>query len=407
MSAWKNGRAAVQVLFATRGRTLLLALPVAVSIALAFSTLAIDRGLSDRAEAAARSVGLDIITVRQGTRIIPGLNAPVGTLTDEDVLALRNQLQGARAVEGTRIENNVPVSSGGRNGVYRIFGVRPPWDVVRQFGAERGEFLTNAEVESSARVALLGQTVARELFGERDPLGAEISINQVPFQVKGVLVPKGASPAEGDRDARIVIPITTFYNRLYRRVHLDQIVVQAEEITPAFLARLDQDIQRIVRERHGIAPGQPDDFVTRLPEVVAEQARGISRSVVFLLVGLAVLCALVAAAAIGVVFAQAVRARRGEIGVRRATGATPGDILWQIWTEGLLVSLLGGLAGFAVGWFAAGWLAASRNLAFGLDPIVVMIPVTLVLLSSLAGLIPARLAAKLDPAVALGTTEAG
>jgi len=407
MSAWKNGRAAVQVLFALRGRTLLLALPVAVSIALAFATLAIDRGLSDRADAAARSVGFDIITVRQGTRIIPGLNAPVGTLTDEDVLALRNQLQGATAVEGTRIENNVPISSGGRNGVYRIFGVRPPWDVVRQFGAERGEFLTNAEVESSARVALLGQTVARELFGEQDPLGAEISINQVPFQVKGVLVPKGASPAEGDRDARIVIPITTFYNRLYRRVHLDQIVVQAEEITPAFLARLDQDIKRIVRERHGIAPGQPDDFVTRLPEVVAEQARGISRSVVFLLLGLAVLCALVAAAAIGVVFAQAVRARRGEIGVRRATGATPGDILWQIWTEGLLVSLLGGLAGFAVGWFAAEWLAASRNLAFGLDPIVVMIPVSLVLLSSLAGLIPARLAAKLDPAVALGTTEAG
>jgi len=401
----KNGKAAMQVLFALRGRTLLLALPVAVSIALAFATLAIDRGLSDRADAAARSVGLDIITVRQGTTIIPGHNAPVGTLTDEDVVALRNQLQGAKAVEGTRIENNVPVSYGGRNGVYRIFAVRPPWAEVRQFGPERGEFLTDADVESSARVVLLGQTVARELFGERDPLGAEISVNQVPFQVKGVLVPKGASPAEGDRDARIVIPITTFYNRLYRRVHLDQIVVQAEETSPAFLSRLDGDIQRIVRERHGIAPGQPDDFVTRLPEVVAEQARGISRSVVYLLLGLALLCALVAAAAIGVVFAQAVRARRGEIGVRRAIGATAGDVLWQIWTEGLVVSLLGGLAGFVAGWFAAGWLAASRNLAFGFDPIVVAIPVSLVLLSSLAGLIPARLAAKLDPAVALGMTE--
>ena len=405
MSNWKNGKAAAQVLFAMRGRTLLLTLPVAVSIALAFATLAIDRGLSDRADAAARSVGFDIITVRQGTTIIPLHNAPVGTLTDEDVLALRNQLRGARAVEGTRIENNVPVSSGGTNGVYRIFGVRPPWDVVRQFGAERGEFLTDAEVESSARVALIGQTVARELFGAQDPLGAEISINQVPFQVKGVLVRKGASPAEGDRDARIVIPITTFYNRLYRRVHLDQIVVQAEAISPELLSRLDQDIQRIVRERHGIASGQPDDFVTRLPEVVAEQARGISRSVVYLLLGLAALCALVAAAAIGVVFGQAVRARRAEIGIRRAMGATPGDILWQIWTESLAVSLLGGLGGFAVGWTAAQWLASSRNLAFALDTLVITIPVALVLLSSLAGLIPARLAARLDPAVALGTIE--
>ncbi|MGH9785187.1 MAG: ABC transporter permease, partial [Terriglobia bacterium] len=215
MSAWKNGKAAVQVVLALRGRTVLLMLPVAVSIALAFSTLAIDRGLSERAEAAARSFGLDVISIRSGTRIIAGQSGTVGTLMDEDVLALRSQLQGARAVEGTRIEDNVPMSHAGKNGVYRIFAVRPPWSGVRQFGAERGEFLTDADVESSARVVLIGQTVARELFGEQDPLGAEISINQVPFQVKGVLVAKGASPAEGDRDARVVIPITTFYNRLY------------------------------------------------------------------------------------------------------------------------------------------------------------------------------------------------
>jgi putative ABC transport system permease protein len=320
------------------------------------------------------------------------------------VEALRGQLRRAKAVEGTRIEDNVPTSYGGKNGVYRVFAVRPPWAGVRQFGAERGQFLDEADLDTSARVAIIGQTVARELFGAQDPLGEEITINQVPFRVKGVLVSKGASPAEGDRDARIVVPLTTFYNRLYRRLHLDQIVVQAESSAPDVLAGLQADIERILRERHGIAPGHPDDFLVRLPSVIAEQSRGISRTVLALILGLAVLCALVAAAVIGLVFAQAVRARRGEIGVRRAMGATPGDILGQFWAEGLMISVLGGVLGFVLGAVAAERLASARNLAVGFDPLVVALPVGLILLASLAGLIPARLAARLDPAAALRAT---
>lgn len=401
MRLLKNLKAAVQVLASLRGHALLLALPVAVSTALAVATLAIDRGLSDRAEAAARSFGQDVISIRSGTRVIAGQSGTVGTLTEDDVLALRTQLREAKGVEGTRIEDNVPMSHGGTNGVYRIFAVRPPWAGIRQFGVARGEFLDGGDVESRARVAIIGQTVAHDLFGELDPLGAEIIVNQVPFRVKGVLVAKGASPAEGDRDARIVIPITTFYDRLYRRLHLDQIVVQVSGTNPEIMSRVEADIKRILRERHMISAGQPDDFAVRLPDLIAEQSRGISRSVVFLLLGLAVLCALVATAAITVVFGQAVRVRKVEIGVRRAVGATASDILFQIWAEGLVVSVAGGAVGFLLGWATAEWLTASRNLAFGFAPIVVAIPAALVLLASLAGLIPARSAARLDPAVAL------
>jgi putative ABC transport system permease protein len=296
------------------------------------------------------------------------------------------------------------MSYGAKNGVYRIFAVRPPWAGIRQFGAARGEFLDDSDVATSARAVIIGQTVARELFGDQNPLEAELIVNQVPFRVKGVLVSKGASPAEGDRDARIVIPITTFYDRLYRRLYLDQIVVQASSTNPDTMSRLAADIKRILRTRHGIPEGEPEDFAVRLPDLIAEQSRGISRSVVFLLLGLAVLCTLVATAAIVVVFGQAVRARRGEIGVRRAVGATSSDILFQIWAEGFLVSVVGGTAGLLLGWATAEWLTASRNLAFGFAPIVIAIPVTLALLSSLAGLIPARAAAKLDPAVALRPT---
>ena len=396
-----NIRAALQVVRAQPTRTTLLALPVAISTAMALATLIVDAGLTARAQAAARSFGTDVISIRPGAQIIAGKSGPVGTLSDEDVAALRSRLRDAVAVEGTRIQDGVPMSAGSRNGVYRVFGVRPPWAGIRDFGAERGEFLSEADVASSARVSVVGQTVARELFAGGDPIGAEILVNQVPFRVKGVLVPKGASPAEGDRDARIVIPISTFYNRLYRRLHLDQIVVQAGDSSPETLASLEQQIRPVLREQHHIAGVAPDDFVVRLPDTIAEEARGLSRSVFLLSLGLSAVGALLATLVIGVVTQQGITVRQGEIGIRRAMGALPGDILRQVAIEGIAVSLLGGLVGLALGVPAAWLLARVQTLGVGFSASVVIGPLLLVTLAAMAGVLPARTAANLDPAAAL------
>ena len=396
-----NIRAALQVVTAQPARTMLLALPVAVSTALALSTLIIDAGLTARAEAAARSFGTDVISIRPGTQIIAGKSGPVGTLSQEDVEILRSRLRGAVAIEGTRIQDGVPMSVGSRNGVYRIFGVRPPWARVRDFGAARGGFLTEDDVASSARVCVIGQTVARELFGNAEAVGGEVLVNQVPFQVKGVLVPKGASPAEGDRDARIVIPITTFYDRLYRRLHLDQIVVQARNRSADTLASLEQQIRVVLREQHRIAGADTDDFVVRLPDTIAEEARGLSRSVFLLLLGLSGVGAVLAMLVIGLVTQQGVRVRQGEIGIRRAIGALPDDILQQVAVEGVAVSLVGGLVGLALGLPAAWLLARWQALGLGFTVAVVVGPLLLVTLAAMAGVVPARVAARLDPAVAL------
>jgi len=396
-----NIRDALQVVTAQPARTMLLALPVAASTALALATLIIDAGLAARAEAAARSFGTDVISIRPGTRIIAGKSGLVGTLIQEDVEILRSRLRGAVAIEGTRIQDGVPMSAGSRNGVYRVFGVRPPWAGVRDFGAERGNFLTEDDVASSARVCVIGQTVARELFGSAEAIGGEVLVNQVPFQVTGVLVPKGASPAEGDRDARIVIPITTFYDRLYRRLHLDQIVVQARDSSAATLASLEQQIRLVLREQHGIAGADTDDFVVRLPDTIAEEARGLSRSVFVLLLGLSAVGAVLAMLVIGLVTQQGVRVRQGEIGIRRAIGALPNDILQQVAVEGVAVSLIGGLVGLALGLPAAWLLARWQALGLGFTVAVVVGPLLLVTLAALAGVLPARAAARLDPAVAL------
>jgi len=393
-------RSAMQVVFGQPVRTILLALPVALSGALALTTLVVDAGMTARAQAAARSFGADVISIRPGTQVVAGRSGPVASLTDDDVEVLRSRLDGAVAVEGTRIEDRVAMSARDRSGVYRVFGVRPLWAGVRDFGAATGQFITESDVAASARVAVIGQTVARELFGDTDPTGSQILVNQVPLQVKGVLVPKGASPAEGDRDARIVVPITTFYDRLYRRVHLDQIVVQAPDSEAETLANLGDEIRTILRGQHGLA-GRQDDFVVRLPDTIAAEARGLSRSLFFLLLGLSAVGGIVAMLVIALVTQQSIKVRHGEIGIRRAIGALPDDILRQVAAEAAVISTCGGAVGVAVGIPVAWLLARSQGLGVEVTPAVVAGPLVLVTLGALAGMLPARSAAQLDPATAL------
>ena len=393
-------RSAMQVVLGQPARTVLLALPVALSTALVLATLVVDAGMTARAQAAARSFGTDVISIRPGTQVVAGRSGPVASLTDDDVEVLRNRLEGTVAVEGTRIEDGVAMSAGDRNGVYRVFGVRPPWAGVRDFGASTGEFISDGDVASRARVAVIGQTVARELFGDTDPIDAHILVNQVPLQVKGVLVPKGASPGEGDRDARIVVPITTFYDRLYRRVHLDQIVVQARDSEAGTLASLDTQIRTILRSQHGLAGGQ-DDFVVRLPDTIAAEARGLSRSLFFLLLGLCAVGGIVAMLVIALVTQQSVKVRYGEIGIRRAIGALPDDILYQVGAEAGVISAAGGAVGVALGIPVAWLLTRSQGLDVAITPAVVVGPLVLVTMAALAGVLPARSAARLDPATAL------
>lgn len=397
----KNLGAAFQVTKALSRRSVILALPVAASTAMALAVVAIDRGVTATAHEAALSFGLDQVTVHGAPRVIAGKFSTASTLTEDDMRALQGELRGVEGITGTRRNNETPVSFRTKNGVYRLFGVTPEWAAIRDFGAERGQFVEQADLDTSAAVSVIGQTLARELFGDEDPLGQQILINQVPFTVKGVLVARGSSPAEGDRDARLIIPLTTFYDRLYRRLHLDQIVMKTPSRSPEELTAVAEQVKTVLRRQHRIAEGEDDDFTIRTPMTITEESRLISRSVFLLLFGLAAVSVLVACVIVGVVFLQATRARQYEIGVRRAIGAEPGDILQQLWTEAALVSMLGGVLGLGLGVLAASVVSRWRNVPSVFDGMTLAVVLIIVLVTSLAALLPARAAARLDPADAL------
>lgn len=397
----RNLGAAFQVTRALSLRTLILALPVAAATALALSVVAIDRGVTATARGAAVSFGLDQVTVHGAARVIAGKFSAASTLTVEDMSALRSELRGVEGITGTRRNNETPVSFRGKSGVYKLFGVTPEWAVIRDFGADRGRFVDQIELDTSAAVCVVGQTVARELFGPEDPIGQQILINQVPFTVTGVLVARGSSPAEGDRDARVIIPLTTFYDRLYRRLHLDQVVVKVSSQSPEELAGVAAQVANLMRRQHRIGAGEPDDFTIRTPTSVADEARLISRSVLLLLLGLAAVAVLVASSMVAMVFFQATTARRYEIGLRRAMGAEAGDILRQMWAEAAVVGLLGGALGLGLGVFATSIVSRWRELPSAFDGPALAVPLAIVVLTSLAALLPARAAARLAPADAL------
>ena len=401
MSWTKNLGAAFQVTRALSRRSLILALPVAASTAMAMTIVALDRGVTASAHEAAVSFGLDQVTVHGAPVVIAGKFSTATTLTEDDMRMLRGELRGVVGITGTRRNNETPVSFGSKNGVYRLFGVTPEWAVIRDFGAGRGEFVNQADLDTSAAVCVIGQTVARELFGDQDPIGQQVLVNQVPFTVKGVLVARGSSPAEGDRDARLIISLTTFYDRLYRRIHLDQIVMKASSQDPEALTAVVDQIKTVLRRQHRLGEGQGNDFTVRTPMSINAESRLISRSVFLLLFGLAALAVLVAAVIVGVVFLQATRGRQHEIGLRRAVGAEPGDILRQLWAEAVMVSVLGGALGSGLGVLATLVLSRWRELPSVFDGITLAVVLAIVAMTSLAALLPARAAARLDPAAAL------
>jgi putative ABC transport system permease protein len=334
------------------------------------------------------------------TRGMGGVDTVPPTLTAEDAQAIKTELPDVSDVALVQNKREVPVKFGGQSTTTVVWGVTPNYKKIRPTPLSRGEFFGSEEQSSAARVAILGPDTATALFGDADPLEETIRLDNVPFKVVGILKRQGASPGGGNLDDRILIPQATAARRLFNVTHLSQLVVQVKGNDR--VAAAAELVKQILRERHHIAPGMPDDFSIRIAEQMLGVITGTSQTLTIFLGIVAGLSLLVGGFIVMNIMLISVSERTKEIGLRRAVGARRRDILIQFVLEAVAVTAIGGLIGVVLG--VSGALVASRLMGW---PAAVSWPAILgaVVFAGLVGLVfgvqPARKAAALHPVQAL------
>lgn len=340
-----------------------------------------------------------VLVFARGGRQMGGPRGEAARLTLDDVEAVARELPGIAAWDAQQGTGEA-VRHEDRSSTARILGQTERYERVWNRGVSRGATFDAAAVAGSARVALVGETVARELFGGDDPLEQEILIGPVRFRIIGILERFGTDAHGMDRDNEVVVPLSTAMRRL-----LNVDTIQGAKLLvsdPAAVEETAGEVARILRERHALLPGQPDDFQVRTSLQAQKMVVKVQR-VLFLFLplvaGISLLAGSVVAASL---MLASVNERTGEIGLRRAVGARPEDIQLQFLFETAVTALGGGLAGLVLGTVAAE--LAARKLALGevFSWQAILLGITAAAVTGfLAGVVPARRAARMQPVDAL------
>ena len=398
---------ALHALEVNRTRSALTMLGIIIGVAAVIAMVAVGAGATARIQEQIQSIGSNLIIVLPGSISSNGVRLGSGavvTLTEDDAKAIAAECPSVSAVAPT-VRGGVQVVYGNNNWATTVQGVTPDYMTIRDYTMMFGEFFTDQDVDAAAKAAVLGETVAQNLFGDSDPTGQVVIIKNVPFTVAGVLTPKGQSPSGQDQDDIILLPISTAKEKVLgtnkaNAKAVGSLMVQA--IGPQAMDQAQQEMEALLRERHRILPGLDDDFTIRnLTEVFAAQET--SAQVMSILLGaIASVSLIVGGIGIMNIMLVSVTERTREIGLRQAVGAKTRDILSQFLVEAVTLSLLGGIIGIVVG-LAASWLIsyfAQWSTVVSLLSIM-MAFVFSALVGVFFGYYPARKAAFLDPIEAL------
>jgi putative ABC transport system permease protein len=395
---------AVRALLRQKALSALTALSVTIGIAALVWVVAIGKSGSERAEEQLQALGDNLVWVEAGSRNVAGVRTGThGTtsLTAEDALAIRDEVRLIKSMS-PQADGSVLVIANNRNWTTRYRGVTPPYLDIRRYQVAQGACFSDEEVETAANVVVIGQTVKEQLFGSADPVGQEVRIAGLIFQITGVLAPKGQSASGYDQDDTLFLPYTTVLKKLRGKgfPYLDDIMCSA--VSPEAVTAAAADISSLMRQRHHIGPGQEDDFNIRHPEELIKAQMEESRTFAQLLISIACVALIVGGIGIMNMMLASVADRTREIGIRLAIGATEGAVQLQFLAEAVVLCLFGGITGVALS--VVGSYALDRLLGWPMS-----IPpqaVGLALAFSIGvgvffGFYPARRAARLDPIAAL------
>jgi len=397
-------REAYRSLYRNKSRSMLSAIGIAVGIAAVVCVVAISSAGSKSAEEQLQNLGDNLIWVEAGSRNVNGVRSGshgMTSLTMGDAEAIRDGLPLIKSVS-PNVDGSVLVISGNRNWTTHYRGVTPEFLDIRRWGIAEGAPFTDEDVLRSANVVLVGQTVREELFGEDEAVGRDIRINKTLFKVVGVLARKGQSTNGQDQDDAIVLPYTAVQMKLKGQgfTWLDDIYCSAVSLENS--DKLIDQISALLRQRHHIRPGEPDDFNIRHPEEVIKALIEAKRTLAFLLISVASIALLVGGIGIMNVMLVSVTERTREIGIRLAVGATARDIKVQFLAEAVMLGLFGGVFGVFAGIAGSFILGYSFGwpMSIPLEALAVA-PLFAIGVGIASGLYPAWKASQLDPITAL------
>ena len=402
MNVLATFRVALKALRQNALRTALTMLGIVIGVGAVICVVAIGEGASASVERAITNIGANMIWVEAGGVNRNGVRTGAfgtRTLTLGDYEAIKEHIPLVTNVT-PQADTRVQVVYGNQNWSTPVRGVGPEYIVLKNWNIVRGGMYTQADVERASNVCVLGQTVVEQLFGEQNPLGENIRVNNEPCVVIGVLDVKGQSATGQDQDDQFLMPYTTVMKKIKGQTWLDDVLMSGT--SAAVVDEAEEQITALLRERHHLRPGADADFNLRHPTEIAEAVKQSTRTMEALLAAIASVSLLVGGIGIMNIMLVSVTERTREIGLRQAVGAKGRDVLRQFLVEAIILSLIGGGIGIALGMIGARTIADAFQwptrvstdaimLAFGCSAAV----------GVFFGYYPARLAARLDPIEAL------
>ena len=426
MNLFECLRVALRALTSNKMRTALTMLGIIMGVGVVIVVVAIGEGATKRITDAINSLGVNLLTIRSGASHLR-LNAAVAKAAatsntssastsaptlgpsnhlsmDDAGMIARNFTNTVAAIAPLVRRDDLPIRLGDVDATSDIFGTTPDYEIVNNAPVMRGRFFTTEEVSGSLKVCLVGSSIAEKLTGdaETDLTGQNIAIQHQNFKVIGMLVPKGAGSGGQDQDDQILVPITTAMARLFNQRFLNSLSVRCT--TQQAMPLAEEQISNLLRNRHHLPPPFPDndDFNIRNQTELMVRQQSIIGTMTSLLSSVAIISLVVGGIGIMNIMLVSVTERTSEIGIRKAIGATPRDIMLQFLIEAAIISLLGGLAGIGLGVGSTHLL----NTVWGWATVVNMTAVgTAVVVSAgvgiFFGIYPASKAAQLNPIEAL------
>jgi putative ABC transport system permease protein len=403
MHLLKGSRIALKAVTAHKLRALLAILGIVVGVAAVIIMLAVGEGAKQDVLGKIQGLGTNILIVSAGqVKNVAGRPQLVGNVTSLDLRDAKAVLDECPAV--TRVapiqSRKLALKYGTGTTNTSIVGTSADFLAVREFRTIAGRFFDAEEVQGAQRVAVVGQTVLANLGTGRSMIGETIRIGNVPFDVIGILEPKGVNYAGIDEDDQILIPISTALRRLFNLTYLSSLYIQAKD--ERAMSSAARQVTELFRERHRIRAGKADDFTLQTQAEILEAAQETSQTFSLLLGSVAGISLLVGGIGILAMMVISVRERTKEIGIRRAVGARRRDILMQFILEATSLSLVGGLTGSLLGVAGGFILARITGWPTAISPLAILLAMGVSMaVGVFFGAYPARRAARLDPIVAL------